>query len=114
MLELKYSWKNEKMPKKVKCCEPPRAATVGKKAYFACERKIIKLLTLKKEIERDLAKCTKILHEYKCDVIYTKHQCPQKPFCRGDQVDFFVTWQRAAKKTAATNIPAYRKVLSRH
>ena len=108
-LELKYSWKNEKMPKKVKCCEPPRAATVGKKAYFACERKIIKLLTLKKEIERDLAKCTKILHEYKCDVIYTKHQCPQKPFCRGDQVDFFRYMAEGSKKDCCNEYTCIQK-----
>jgi hypothetical protein len=108
-LQLKYSWKNEKTPKKVKCCEPPLSPTQRKTKYITCERKIIKLLTLKKEIERDLAKCTKVLHEYKCDVIYTMNQCPQKPFCRGDQVDFFRYMAEGSKKDCCNEYTCIQK-----
>jgi hypothetical protein len=108
-LALKNSWKSEKTPKKVKCCEPPLSATQRKTKYFECERKIISLLTLKKEIERDLAKCTKVLHEYKCDVIYTMNQCPQKPFCRGDQVDFFRYMAEGSKKDCCNEYTCIQK-----
>eukprot|EP00943_MAST-04B_sp_MAST-4B-sp1_P003300 g3300.t1 len=93
----------------MKCCEPPLSATQRKTKYFECERKIINLLTLKKEIERDLAKCTRVLHEYKCDVIYTMNQCPQKPFCRGDQVDFFRYMAEGSKKDCCNEYTCIQK-----
>ena len=47
-----------------------QSATVGKKAWLSHASERLSNYTLKKEIERDLAKVHKILHEYKCDVIH--------------------------------------------
>ena len=54
-------------------------------------------------------KCTKVLHEYKCDVIYTMNQCPQKPFCRGDQVDFFRYMAEGSKKDCCNEYTCIQK-----
>lgn len=87
---LKNGWKAEPA-QKVDCsdCQPPRSPPKSRNTYFECEKSIIRLLVLKKRISQDLSECSKTLHNYRCDVLYTKNQCPPKPFCQEEQVDFF-------------------------
>ena len=88
--DLKLEWKDEpERPHNCSDCQPPLKDSKKKTSYLSCERQIITLLTKKAEIQKDLSQCTAKLHKYKCDVVDTRIQCPQKPFCSAGEVDFF-------------------------